>query len=243
MRILLIVTGHTIESVRARFENTDVHFQAAATDRALLIPYAICEDEALLPPDLHDFDGVIMTGSAAMVGDDHAWIRLAKKMVGQCIMDDIPYLGVCFGHQILGSVCGARVGPNPNGRRNGTTLVEIQRHAPIFERMPQKFHAQVSHRDAVLEDSPEFHVIATAAHDPRHAIQVGAHAFGVQFHPEWNLNISRGYLDAREDVLGAEVAAAFRKTLHESPEAPHVVQRFLDCVSGHIVAKNRVPIA
>jgi GMP synthase (glutamine-hydrolysing) len=232
MRILLIITGHTIEPVRSQFENTDSHFSRAAGDRAKLVPYAICEDETLLPPPLDEFDGVIMTGSAAMVGDDHPWIRLAKKMVGQCIMDDIPYLGVCFGHQILGSVCGAQVGPNPNGRRNGTTLVEVTRDSPLFRGMPKTFYAQVSHRDVVLEDSPEFHVIATTAHDPHHSIQVGTHAFGVQFHPEWGVEVSRAYLDARKEVLGAETYTRLKETLKPSPEAHLVVQRFLDCASG-----------
>jgi GMP synthase (glutamine-hydrolysing) len=229
MRILLIITGHTIEPVRSQFENTDSHFSRAASERAQLVPYAICDTDASSAPlDLSEFNGVIMTGSAAMLADNQPWMQGAMKLVEQCVRDDRPFLGVCFGHQMLGAVCGAKVGPNPNGRRNGSCLVEVKQPSPLFEGLPTTFHAQVSHRDVILEDRPEFLITATTAHDPRHSIQVGTNVFGVQFHPEWNMDVSRAYIDARQETLGVEAAARMRDTLQPSPSATLVVKRFLE---------------
>ena len=228
-RILLIVTGHTIEPVRSMFQNTEAHFANAIGNAGQLHPYAICEDWPTKPtPNLSEFDGVIMTGSASMVGDNSPWIQESKKLVEQCIRDEIPFLGVCFGHQILGAVCGAKVGPNPSGRANGSRLVNLTQEAPIFNGLPSSFWAQISHRDVVLENRPEFNVIATAPHDARHAIEVGKTAFGVQFHPEWDIHISRAYIDARQEVLGEAVANAMRATLTESPVAGLILKRFVE---------------
>jgi len=224
MRILLVITGHTIEPVRGQLGNTDTHFQAAAHG-AKLTPFAVCENER--PPDLQNFEGVIMTGSAAMLADNAPWMQTGKDLIKECLDTEKPFLGVCFGHQMLGAVCGAKVGPNPRGRHNGTCEVKVEHNNPLFSELPSQFDAQVSHRDVILEKSPNFHVTASTGHDPHHSIQVGAKAFGVQFHPEWNISISRAYIDAREEVLGHDVAARMRETLRDSPYAGQVVQNFI----------------
>lgn len=227
--ILLLVTGHTIEPVRTTFGNTDAHFAHAVGQKIVLHPYAICEEWPNIPaPNPASFDGVIMTGSASMIEEDQPWMRASKKLVLQCLIDDIPFLGVCFGHQILGAVCGAAVGPNPKGRANGSCEVEVTRKAAIFSETPTIFTAQISHRDVILENRSEFQVIATANHDPRHAIQVGKNAFGVQFHPEWNMDLSKAYIDVRQSSLGEELAAKMRATLAPSPDAKLVIQSFVD---------------
>jgi GMP synthase (glutamine-hydrolysing) len=224
--ILLILSGHTIEPVRSHCGNVDSHFAAILGENALH-SYPICEDWRT-KPNLADFSGVIMTGSAAMLGDDEPWMRAAKALVASCLETATPFLGVCFGHQVLGAVCGAAVGPNPNGRRNGTTTVTCTEQATLFKGLPRELSAQVSHRDVILEDLPSFKVIASAPHDSRHAIQVGQNAFGVQFHPEWNQAISSAYIEARREVLGAQLADEMAQTLKESPLAARVLLNFKD---------------
>jgi GMP synthase (glutamine-hydrolysing) len=224
MHILLVITGHTIEPARSLLGNTDAHFQTAAHGTKL-VPFSICENETT--PDLKKFDGVIMTGSAAMLADNSPWMQNAKDLIKECLDTGAPFLGVCFGHQMLGAVCGAEVGQNPKGRHNGTCVVRVETESQLFEGMPKSFDAQISHRDVILEKRPEFVVTASTDHDPHHSIQVGEKAFGVQFHPEWNIDISRAYIDAREQVLGLDVASRMRKTLCESPYAQRVVHNFI----------------
>jgi GMP synthase-like glutamine amidotransferase len=125
--ILLIVTGHTIEPVRSIFGNTDAHFAKAVGTSDILHTYAICDEWPKTPvPNLADFEGVIMTGSASMLGENQPWMQASKKLVERCLSDEIPFLGVCFGHQVLGAVCGAQIGPNPSGRANGSRLVQVE---------------------------------------------------------------------------------------------------------------------
>ena len=168
-----------------------------------------------------------MTGSASMLSDDAPWMQAAKNLVAQCLSDNVPFLGVCFGHQILGAVCGAKIGPNPMGRANGSVDVTIREPSPLFAGLHKKFVAQISHRDIILENHSEFRVIASAGHDPRHAIQVGQNSFGVQFHPEWDMDISKAYIYARQETLGVNSAKNMLATLKHSPEASLVVHNFI----------------
>lgn len=228
-RILLVITGNTIPQVRAVYGNTDSHFENLIGSHNLAQRFEIfSETEATSHPEPNDFDGVVMTGSASMLDEDRPWMRACKRLVNKCLEDKVPYLGVCFGHQVLGAVCGAQIGENPNGRSLGSRLFKITHQSPIFEALPATLWVQTSHRDVILNDRADFQIIGSADHDQRHAIQVGERAFGIQFHPEWDMDISRGYIEARRDILGEAVAIRMMATLNLSPHAPLVVKKFIE---------------
>ena len=52
--------------------------------------------------------------------------------------------------------------------------------------------------------------------------------FGVQFHPEWDMEISRAYIEARREALGEDVAKLKLASLTETPTAPLILRRFVD---------------
>lgn len=231
--ILLCVTGHTIEPVRKEFGNRPHFFEEPLKNHAQLEAHFIYEEYRNLPNPM-DYDGVIMTGSAAMLEEDLEWMKAAKSLINVCLTNDVPFLGVCFGHQVLGSVCGARVGPNPKGRKNGSAKVTVCDPARIFSNLPNSFYAQESHRDVILEDRSEFKIIAQAEHDDRHAIKVGSKAFGVQFHPEWNIDISKAYIHARREALGEEKFQSGIASLRESPVAQSILHEFAKCCGQNL---------
>src|SRR6056297_3393615 len=47
------------------------------------------------------FDDCLVTGSRASVYWDEPWIADLESWVGDAIDRDVPFLGVCFGHQLL----------------------------------------------------------------------------------------------------------------------------------------------
>jgi anthranilate synthase/aminodeoxychorismate synthase-like glutamine amidotransferase len=98
-----------------------------------------------------------------------------------------PILGVCLGHQCIGTAYGARV-VRAEWPRHGRTSLVAHDGTSVFAGLPSpirvaRYHSLVIARDA-LPDS--LRVIATAEDD--HAIMAVAHrrdpVVGVQFHPE-----------------------------------------------------------
>ena len=189
-------------------------------------------DDPLEP--LADVHGVVMTGSPAYVGDDAPWMRWGKRMLLHTIERDVPLLAVCFGHQLLGQALGCDVGPNPRGREMGTIDVELDAPAvaddPLFSHVPARFQAQCTHRDVIRSASPQLRVVGKAAHDGCHVVRAGKRAWGLQFHPEFDHDVMRAYLDARADVLiDAHGPRAYEERiarLQQTPHAASVLVRF-----------------
>jgi GMP synthase (glutamine-hydrolysing) len=161
-------------------------------------------------PNLDRYHAAIMTGSPAYVGDNASWMQWGQRLIRKIVDDDVmPFLGVCFGHQLMGCAFHADVGMNPNGREMGTIEVAISDHAtvvddPLWSAMPRSFSAQVTHRDVIRSPGPHLRVLGRANHDNNHIVKAGPRQWGVQFHPEFDDVTMRLYLETRRDDFDRE---------------------------------------
>jgi para-aminobenzoate synthetase len=163
------------------------------------------DDERWADLDLADFDAVVLSpgpGSPAHARD-----------VGRCrdvlLRGDVPVLGVCLGHQLIGLMSGATVGPAPQPRHGYLTRV---RHTgeELFAGLPQDFTAVRYHSLCVDTPLPAELVATAWAEDGvlmalRHRDRPW---WGVQFHPE---SIGSTY--------GAELLENFRRYCVRVPAA------------------------
>ena len=97
----------------------------------------------------------------------------------------IPVLGVCLGHQCLGSIYGGRVERAPKLMHGKTSQVS-HNGKDLFKGVPSPFEAMRYHSLVVYEPVPaELEVTATSADGEVMALKHRQHpTFGVQFHPE-----------------------------------------------------------
>jgi GMP synthase (glutamine-hydrolysing) len=128
-------------------------------------------------------DLVIMTGSNFMLS------RSDTKTIFQEEMDmikklDLPYLGICFGHQLIGAAYGVEVADLGQTVR-AFKEVKLLGEDPVFDGLPGTIRVSESHRQALTELPPEFRHLAESSTSRIEAI---AHKtrliYGVQFHPE-----------------------------------------------------------
>ena len=179
--------------------------------------------------------GVVVTGSVSMVSAREDWSERSAAWLAEIVAEDVvPVLGLCYGHQLIAHALGGVVGPNPNGREMGTVEVHFTqqgRVAPLFE--PGVFLGQASHLEAVLEPPRGAVVLARTAQDPHSAIRYGRRQWGTQFHPEFDAEILRRYVEARRGVLADEGRDpdAMLARIAETPELARVLERF-----GRLVA-------
>src|SRR5690606_23965151 len=61
------------------------------------------------PESADECDAYICTGSRYSVYDDMPWIKELKHLVQELYQLQIPYIGVCFGHQMLAEALGGKV--------------------------------------------------------------------------------------------------------------------------------------
>ena len=164
-------------------------------------------------PDPAEFAGAAITGSHDMVTDDAQWIRDTQDWVRGAVDADLPLLGICFGHQLMADALGGRAGYHPDGVEIGTadiTLTDEGAADVLLGGLPAVFKGHVTHSQTALELPPGAVLLATGIHDPHQCFRVGEYAWGVQFHPEFDVEAIRYYIDRREAALaeqGLDVAS------------------------------------
>ncbi len=185
-RLLLIHAGPALPGVARRHGDFDRLFTSALADLAaewtVVRPF---RGEAL--PDPRAFDAALMTGSHASVRDRAPWMVDAERWLREAVECRTPFLGVCFGHQLLAHAFGAQVVKNPRGVELGTCEVELTpegRADPLFAGLGPRLLALESHEDLATDLPPRIRLLAGNAFAPVQAIAVGS-ARGVQFHPEF----------------------------------------------------------
>lgn len=158
-------------------------------------------------PAPHACAGVVITGSHAMVTDNLPWSVHVERWIPALLEAAVPIFGVCYGHQLLARAAGGEAGYHPRGQEIGTVEVERLPAAaqdPLFRDLPERFAAHTTHSQTVLRLPSEAVHLARNAFEPHHAFRVGPSAWGVQFHPEYTVEIMRAYIE--EQTAGITAA-------------------------------------
>ena len=253
-RLVVLRTGQAVSRVHAHCGPFYRLFQRALNDGEGNPLLKIAVDELDMTcrraddemPVLARYHAAIMTGSPSYIGDDEPWMRWGVKLVRKLVDEDVPFLGVCFGHQLMGVAFGADVGKNPRGREMGTVDVAMTNTAvivadPLWSKMPRSFQAQCTHRDVIRSPGEHLVVLGKAPHDGNHVVKAGRRQWGVQFHPEFDDVIMRLYLEVRRAALDSELGPSACDTrisnVTVTSQAASLVRRF--AAIAHEEARRR----
>ncbi len=232
--LLVIKTGSALPALVSRRKDFEVWIATGSGVLANEVSVvSVYNDEPL--PDPRTVQGAVVSGSASMVTDRAAWSERTAEWLREAVSSEVPVLGICYGHQLLAHALGGEVGYNPRGRSIGTIDVKLKPEAKtdrLFGALADEIHVPVSHRQCVLQLPPGATLLAESALDPHHAFRYGQTAWGVQFHPEFDANIVRAYIDVKRAELLAEkfdVEALIDHAL-DSADGTILLRRFADVV-------------
>ncbi|MGH7572409.1 MAG: glutamine amidotransferase-related protein [Gemmatimonadota bacterium] len=155
-------------------------------------------------PDRDSADAWIITGARGSVLDDDVRVDRLKEWIRDAVEEEVPLLGVCYGHQAVAAALGGRVERHPAGWELGTVEIELTeagRSDPLFAGYPARFLVQTTHEDQVVEAPPEAALLARNDHSPFQALAIGSACRTVQFHPEVDAPIARDFVDRRRHLI------------------------------------------
>ena len=100
--------------------------------------------------------GIVVLGSSCSVYDENPWQRELEKWLAEKIAEKIPVLGMCYGHQLVAHIFGAKLGYLNENRKSFKGFREID----ICEKSPlvlssQKGFLVASHKEEVKEKRAE----------------------------------------------------------------------------------------
>ncbi len=229
-RVLLLQVGHTFEELALVRGDYDLWFREGLGLDECELEVARVVDGADVPRT-YDYDGVVVTGSAAMVTDREPWSEASAAFLAGAVDAGVPVLGVCYGHQLLAHALGGLVGYNPAGRNVGSTELELTSHAAddsLFGGARAPVFVHVSHSQSVLQLPAEAVLLARCERDPHSAFRVGERVWGVQFHPEFDAEIARAYIELRAATIAGEGLdpEALLRGVRAQNEGPALLRRF-----------------
>jgi len=177
-------------------------------------------------PTHTDFDGVVITGSRSSVYWDEPWIPPLVDYVADAAADGVPVLGVCYGHQVLAEALGGRVA-GMDAFEIGYNSVHRRDDDELFDGIGEAFTVFTTHGDAVVELPPGATLLAENDHGV-HAFREG-HCWGVQFHPEYDMETARTVADGKREKLGdARVDAVLDEVTPEAHDAAREAKQLFD---------------
>jgi len=106
----------------------------------------------------------------------------------RAIDTNTPGFGLCFGHQLLGTLMGSTVETDLQCAEVGTielSLTPAGKNDPVFGQIPASFAAQTGHSDYVTHPPPGVTVLVHGGKIPTQAFKVNNKNFySTQFHPD-----------------------------------------------------------
>jgi GMP synthase (glutamine-hydrolysing) len=196
---------------------------------------AVVQGERL--PEPGGVGAVVVTGSHAMVTNRETWSERLTVWIEKVVENQVPFLGICYGHQLLAHATGGKVGYRLRGREIGTVRVRLTqagREDSLLGGLPAEFRAHSSHQQTVLELPQGATLLAQGEEERHHAFRIGPAAWGVQFHPEFDTRVMLAYISAQEEELLREGRdlPALRAGIVNTPEASSLPRRFVALVRG-----------
>jgi len=244
-KLYIIKIGTTFPNTEKRFRDFDQWTANAFGSVDIELGIVDAEHGASFPKE-EECAGVVITGSHAMVTDNISWSVKLKEWITLLLKAQIPLFGICYGHQLLAQTAGGQVDFHPYGKEIGTVSVQLLpdcSNDPIFQTLPKSFLAHVTHSQTVLNLPKAAIRLAANTHESNHAFRLGECAWGVQFHPEYNIDIMRSYIQEQKNELksaGLNVSQLL-DSVSETPIAAQVLRRYGNFVVDRMANKAMQP--
>ncbi|MBE1237904.1 type 1 glutamine amidotransferase [Phaeovibrio sulfidiphilus] len=195
------------------------------------------DGDSALPPgvQLADLDGAVLTGSFLGITTGGPGIESQIGLARSLLEAGVPFLGSCWGLQLVTAATGGTVRRAVKGRELGVARNLVRTAAgqghPFLEGRPESWDALAVHQDEVERLPEGGTVLAFNAHSAVQAAEIryGRGVFwGIQVHPEFDLDemaatferaapdlIREGFFESEQDL---HTLAARYRSLARNPD-------------------------
>ena len=158
----------------------------------------------VLPEAPDACDAYLCTGSKYSVYDQREWIAPLEAFLRRLRDAQVPFVGICFGHQMLAQALGGQVTRAPQGWGVGVHEMAIEAAEPWMRPARMACRLQYMHADQVRKLPEGAKVLARSEHCEVAMFRVGDSMLGIEGHPEFTPAYNEALIQARREQIGAE---------------------------------------
>ncbi len=202
MKAGLFICDHVAPQYQNQFGDYPSMFAKLFPDFDWVL-YEVCNNQ--FPKNLNECDLYMATGSKHAVYDDFEWIKQLKHIIVELYQQQKPFVGVCFGHQLIGEALGGKVQKSSKGWCVGVHDFQITATKDWMKPASPKINLLMMCQDQIVELPPNATVLAKSALCPIAMLTVGNCMLGIQAHPEFSKAYNRQLMEDRIELMGEAV--------------------------------------
>lgn len=197
MRIALLVCDHVVKPFMEIHGDYPFMFEQLLS--LSFDAHFVCDNHF---PDLNDYDAFIATGSKLSVYDDEPWIRELIGFTREVAKTDKRFVGICFGHQLIGETLGGKVERAADGYMIGVHEHQVVKTAAWMDPKSGHFNLLMLCQDQISKLPPDAIVHASSAKCPYGVITINDQFLGIQGHPEFTKAYNQDVFTSRIGKIG-----------------------------------------
>ena len=196
MKIGILETGLLREQLVDRFDPYPVmfdHFLNASGCALEIEAFSVIRGE--MPASIYDCDGWLITGSRHGVYENLDWMIELQSFIREIAANDVPLVGICFGHQIIAQAFGGEVVKSDKGWALGLHQYQIDKNHSWMEPASGTVGLYAFHQDQVVKIPQNAEVFASSDFCPYAGLSYGDSIISLQAHPEFEEAYETALLD------------------------------------------------
>lgn len=241
MKIGILETGEVPELLAGKHGDYPRMFERllrSADPELQFSVYRVVQGE--LPGDVAACDAWLVTGSRHGVYDPLPWIEPLKQFLRKAYEQDVPIVGICFGHQLLAEALGGRAEKSDKGWGMGVQRYNIHRKPAWMTGVDGEFSLNALHQDQVTALPDDAEVVAGSEFCPYAVLAYRGNAISIQPHPEFDTDYLRDLIKIRRSTVIPEADAdAALKTLGNSVDAQQVAKWIVQFLKERLVPNRK----
>ncbi len=163
-----------------------------------------------LPNDADGFDVYLITGGRYSVFEDFDWQHKLFDFIRQIYSNNIPLLGICYGHQAIAYALGGHVERFDNGWGAGVTSVNIIDQPAWLLPMAEKIYLLAMHQDQVTTIPTEATRFLDSHFCHNSGFYIEDRVLAIQQHPEFTSELCRDLIVRRKERIGKQYKPALQ---------------------------------
>jgi len=153
------------------------------------------------PTSINECDAYMSTGSKYSVYENQEWIIQLLAFIQSLYIAKKPFVGICFGHQLIAQAIGGLVEKSDKGWGVGVTNANVIQKKTWMKPNLNSVNLVISHQDQITMLPTNAQILISSEFCPHYMIQIDNHFLGIQGHPEFSREYSKALMLSRKDRI------------------------------------------